>query len=235
MNWRPPLSRDVGVIVVAAGRGERLGTAVPKQFLQLDGVPVLLRALRPFTAHPDVRNTVLVLPEEQAAEPPGWLRELPGDSLRITAGGATRRASVAAGLRLLPEECGTIIVHDGARPFPPRDAIDQCIAAARDGRSAVTAIPVADTIKRADDFGRILGTVERAGLWHAQTPQGFPRDVLLAAHAAADNAGVDATDDAGLVERIGGRVELIPGDGRNIKITTMADLDYAIWLATGPR
>ncbi len=219
------------MIVVAAGRGERMAMDVPKQFLPIAGVPVLLRAIEPFTAHPEVVCIVVVLPEADAATPPQWLVPLCGDSFRVAAGGATRRASVAAGLTMLSDECSVVLVHDGARPFPPAGAIDQCIAAARDGRAAVVAVPVVDTVKRADDFGRVHGTIERVGLWHAQTPQGFPRELLLAAHVAADNAGVEATDDASLVERIGGRVELIPGDRSNLKITTAADLEYAEWLA----
>lgn len=208
-----------------------MGMDVPKQFLPIAGRPVLLHALEPFTAHPQVACTVVVLPEAEAAVPPQWLAPLCHDSLRLTAGGATRRASVAAGLAALPEKCSVVLVHDGARPFPAATAIDHCIAAARDGRAAVVAVPVVDTVKRADDFGRVHGTIDRVGLWHAQTPQGFPRELLAAAHAAADNAGLEATDDASLVERIGGRVELIPGDRSNLKITTVADLEYAEWLA----
>jgi 2-C-methyl-D-erythritol 4-phosphate cytidylyltransferase len=224
------LSRDVGVIVVAAGRGRRFGSEVPKQYLALGGVPVLLHALRPFTSHPDVACVVVALPEADAISPPQWLAPLLGETLRVVEGGAERRDSVAAGLAALPEECTTILVHDGARPFPPRDVIDAGIGCARHGHVGVPAIPVSDTLKRADDYGRILGTVPREGLWRAQTPQAFPRALLMRAHAAGRAQGVPATDDAMLVELLGERVDLLPSTARNLKITTVDDLALAEWL-----
>ncbi len=127
-----------------------------------------------------------------------------------------------------------MLVHDGARPFATRAMIDGGIAAARQGRSAVPAVPIADTIKRADDFGRVLSTVERHGLWSAQTPQTFPRPVLERAHAATWTDDVAATDDAMLVERLGEPVELLPGSMRNLKITTAHDLALAEWHVEHP-
>lgn len=227
MSWWVRLPRDVGVVIVAAGRGERFGGETPKQYREIAGVPVLLHALRPFTSHPDVACTVVVLPAVDAARPPAWLADLASDALRLTAGGATRRESVAAGLAALPEQCTVVLVHDGARPFPPRDAIDGGIATARHGHGAVPALPVADTIKRADDFGRVLGTVPREGLWHAQTPQAFPRALLERAHHCGATLERPASDDAMLVELAGGTVDLIPGSSRNLKITTADDLALA--------
>lgn len=231
MNWCGPLPRDVGVIVVAAGRGSRLGAAVPKQYLPVAGVPVLLRALRPFTSHPDVLQVVTVLPEDDLAAPPEWLAALEGDAMRLVAGGATRQASVAAGLAALRDACAVVLVHDGARPFPPREAIDGGIAAARQGHAAVPALPLAETLKRADECGIVLGTVPRAGLWRAQTPQAFPRALLERAHAAGETHQVEITDDAMLVELVGGRVDLLPGSPHNLKITRPEDLEFAEWLA----
>lgn len=216
------------MVIVAAGRGERFGGETPKQYLDLAGAPVLLHALRPFTSHPDVACTVVVLPTRDAEHPPAWLAPLLGDSLRVTGGGASRRESVSAGVAALPEACTVVLVHDGARPFPPRDAIDGGIAAARHGHGAVPALPVADTIKRADDFGRVLCTVPREGLWHAQTPQAFPRALLERAHLAGATLERPASDDAMLVELAGGMVDLIPGSPRNLKITTADDLAIAV-------
>lgn len=213
---------------MAAGQGSRFGGDQPKQYQLLDEVPTLLHALRPFTMHPEVLCTAVVIPPDDAGNPPTWLAELQGGALRIVAGGATRRESVANGLAALPEECTVVLVHDGARPFPPRDAIDGGIAASRAGHGAVPALPVSDTIKRADDFGTVLCTVARHGLWRAQTPQAFPRALLERAHATDAGLG-EATDDAMLVEQAGGRVDLIPGDPRNIKITTPDDLEMAKW------
>jgi 2-C-methyl-D-erythritol 4-phosphate cytidylyltransferase len=225
------LPRDTGAVIVAAGRGERIGGGIPKQYRELAGVPVLLHALRPFTSHPDVACTVVVVPPHDAEQPPAWLASLLGETLLVVAGGASRRESVAAGLEALPAECTVVLVHDGARPFPPRAMIDDGIASARHGHGAVPALPVADTIKRADDFGRVLCTVPRAGLWHAQTPQAFPRDLLARAHLAAAALEGPASDDAMLVELAGGTVDLIPGSSRNIKITTADDLMIAERLA----
>jgi 2-C-methyl-D-erythritol 4-phosphate cytidylyltransferase len=222
------LPRDVGVVVVAAGGGARFGGPVPKQYLPLAGAPVLLHALRPFTSHPEVAHVVVVLPADDAVRPPAWLQPLLGGTLTVTAGGAERRDSVRAGLEALPAGCRVVLVHDGARPFPPREVIDGGIALARAGKSGTPAVPIPDTIKRADDSGRVLETIDRAGLWLVQTPQAFPRAVLERAHQAA---GDGATDDAMLVERLGEPVQLLPGSVRNLKITTAHDLALATWYA----
>ncbi len=221
-------------MIVAAGRGTRVGGTVPKQFVEIAGAPVLLHAIRPFASHPDVLQVVVVLAADDAATPPAWLASHLGDRLSVVSGGAERSASVAAGLAALCPECAIVLVHDGARPFPPRKVIDDGIAIARSGHGAVPAIPVGDTIKRADEYGQILTTVSREGLWQAQTPQVFPREVLVRAHAAAQAEGLCSTDDAGLVERIGERVQLIPGSPRNLKITTPDDVAMAGWLAAQP-
>jgi 2-C-methyl-D-erythritol 4-phosphate cytidylyltransferase len=223
--------RDVGVILVAAGRGVRVGGELPKQYLPIAGHPVLLHALRPFAAHPEVACVVLVLPAADVASPPEWIRNLLGGSVTVVAGGASRAESVRAGLAALPAECSVVLVHDGARPFPPRAAIDGGIRAARAGHAALPALPVAETLKRADDFGRVLGTVPREGLWRAQTPQAFPRLLLERAHAAEMAADLVPTDDAMLAELLGAVVEILPGSARNLKITTPEDLALAEWYA----
>jgi 2-C-methyl-D-erythritol 4-phosphate cytidylyltransferase len=230
-SWCARLPPDSGVVIVAAGSATRFGGAIPKQFQLLAGKPVLLHAIRPFAAHPDVAHIVVVLPTADAAAPPSWLEPHVGARLTVAAGGRERCDSVVAGVRALPPECVNVLVHDGARPFPSRELIDAGIAAARRGRSAVPALAIPDTIKRADDFGRILSTVDRHGLWCAQTPQAFPRSVLERAHAAAREESLVATDDSMLVERLGEPVELIPGAPRNLKITTPHDLALAEWYA----
>jgi 2-C-methyl-D-erythritol 4-phosphate cytidylyltransferase len=222
------------VIVVAAGRGTRFGTGLAKQYQMLADSPVLLHAVRPFASHPDVAHIVVVLPPVDAAAPPEWLSELCGGRLAVAAGGAERQDSVIAGLAALPPVCTVVLVHDGARPFPSRAMIDGGIAAARRGRAAVPALPIPDTIKRADEFGRVLSTVDRRGLWCAQTPQAFPRAVLERAHAAARAEQLVATDDSTLVERLGEPVDILPGSPRNLKITTPHDLALAAWYAERP-
>ncbi len=224
------MQRDVGAVVVAAGQGSRFGGPVPKQFLSLGGQPVLLHAIRPFASHPEVGCVVVVLPELEASNPPDWLASIAGESLRVVAGGGTRKESVANGIAALGDDIAIALIHDGARPFPPCEAIDGGIAAAREGHGAVPALPVSDTIKRADQFGRVLTTVPREGLWRAQTPQAFPIALLRRAHQCALPDGVAATDDAMLVELAGGCVDLLPGDPRNLKITTALDLELAGWV-----
>ncbi|HEU4699956.1 MAG TPA: 2-C-methyl-D-erythritol 4-phosphate cytidylyltransferase [Gemmatimonadales bacterium] len=225
----------VGVIVVAGGRGTRLGGDVPKQYLPVAGVPLLLRTLAPFLAHADVRHLALVLPAEDVAAPPPWLAPvLEGGRGRVhlAPGGRERADSVAAGLAALPDECDVVLVHDAARPFVAAATIDGVIAGARRGEGAVAAVPVSDTIKEATAPGATLvaRTVPRERLWRAQTPQGFPRAVLARAHASARAAGMPATDDAALVERLGVPVRLVPDSARNFKVTTAEDLELAeLW------
>ncbi len=222
----------MGVVVVAAGKSERLGGQVPKQFRSVAGVPLLLRAVRPFLSHPDVLEVIAVLPSAQVLAPPPWLAELLGERLRAVAGGAVRMDSVEAGLRALGAGCTIVLVHDGARPFPEPAVIDHVIAAARHGTGAVAAVPVTDTLKEAEPpalgrFGHVIRTVARDRLWRAQTPQGFPRPMLVEAFKAARAAGYSATDDAALVERAGGSVVLVHDVSSNLKVTTPEDLRLA--------
>ncbi len=228
-----PSRRDVGVVLVAAGKGLRAGGEVPKQFREVAGVPLLLRAIRPFASHPEVAHVVVVLPPDVAAAPPPWLGGLAGGTLSLVAGGAERTDSAAAGVSALPAGCDIVLVHDAARPFAPREVVDAVIAAARAGDGAVPALPVSDTIKASDPAapGVVARTVPREGLWRAQTPQGFPRPLLEAAYRRANEDGAGATDDAALVERVGGRVRLVPGDARLHKVTTADDFALAEILA----
>jgi 2-C-methyl-D-erythritol 4-phosphate cytidylyltransferase len=195
------------------------------------GIPVVLRALAPFTSHPEVGQVVLVLPPSDARNPPQFLS---GAALTIVAGGRHRRDSVRLGLAALRPEYGVVLVHDGARPFVERGIIDAVIAHARRGEGAVAAVPLSDTLKQvsSQDSSRIERTIPRNGLWRAQTPQGFPRPVLERAHATA---GPDATDDAALVEALGIPVRLVPDSSRNLKITTPDDLALAELLAGAER
>lgn len=207
-----------------------MGEETPKQFLPLGGVPVLLRALRPFVAHPDVVETVVVLPADIIATPPAWLAELRAGALTFVPGGEERSDSVAAGLAALSGACRVVLVHDGARPLVDPGTIDRVMEAARTHGAAIAAVPLADTLKRVDDRSdsrRIAETVSRRGLWRAQTPQGFLRDTLEAAHAARDDDSGPPTDDAELVERLGREVHIVPDSPRNLKITSPDDLAIA--------
>ena len=225
------MPRDVAAIVVAGGQGVRFGGATPKQYRLLGGVPIVLRALRPFTSHPDIVQVVLVLPPADAVNPPGFLSNLSvqGAAFSIVGGGTHRGDSVRAGLAELRDPCAIVLVHDGARPFVERDVIDAVIAYARQGEGAVAAVPLSDTLKEASrrEPSRVLRTRPRARLWRAQTPQGFPRTVLEQAYRRAARLGRRASDDAALVEALGLPVRLVPDTGRNFKITTAEDLSLA--------
>lgn len=206
-----------------------MGGDVPKQFLPIAGVPLLLHALRPFLSHPDVAQVIVVLPAKLAASPPEWLAALLGDRLRAVPGGSARMDSVVAGLNALPPVCSIVLVHDGARPFPDPRVIGLIISEARRGAGAIAAVPVTDTLKEAErqPFGalqRIARTLPRDGIWRAQTPQGFPRSMLEAAYADARALDVSGTDCASLVERIGGEVVMVSDVPTNLKVTTPGDL-----------
>lgn len=208
-----------------------MGAATAKQYLSIAGVPMVLRALRPFVSHPDVAHVVLVLPPEDAAHPPAFLSDFSG--LSVVAGGSHRGDSVRAGLSALRRECTVVLVHDGARPFVDRSVIEAVIGYARAGEGAVPAVPLSDTLKEATaaDSTLIRRTRPRARLWRAQTPQGFPRTVLEEAHARAARDGHRATDDSALVEAMGVSVRLVPDSCRNLKVTTPEDLVLAEMLA----
>ncbi|HET9602861.1 MAG TPA: 2-C-methyl-D-erythritol 4-phosphate cytidylyltransferase [Gemmatimonadales bacterium] len=225
------MPRDVAVLLLAAGRGARAGEGEPKQFRPIAGVPMLLRALRPFASHPDVGQIVVALPKAVAASPPEWLTAARGEILRFVAGGASRRESVARALRELERGMRIVLVHDAARPFVSRETIDAVIAVAREGEGAVAAVPVSDTLKVVDPRHVITATTPREGLWRAQTPQGFPRAMLEDAHAhvAMDD---DATDDAMLAEARGHRLRIVPDSPLNLKITSSQDFVLADALAS---
>lgn len=223
------MPRDVGVVVVAAGQGVRAGGGEPKQFRPIAGVPMLLRALRPFTAHPDVAQLVVVLPADIAAAPPPWLAELDGGLLTFVAGGEERTDSVRNGLAALRPDCTLVLVHDGARPFIDRAVVDRVIARARGGAGVVPALMVSDTLKKVTgSSAEVAETVSRDGLYRAQTPQGFPVALLRKAFAAKTSPGYVPTDEASLVEATGvGLVVLVEGSALNLKITTPDDFVLA--------
>jgi 2-C-methyl-D-erythritol 4-phosphate cytidylyltransferase len=221
---------DVGVVIVAAGAGLRAGPGEPKQFRSILGVPMLLRALRPFTSHPDVEHVVVALPQSLAERPPEWLGKLVGERLTLVTGGSTRPESVRAALRALRPGLPVVLVHDGARPFVSRATVDAVIAAARRGVGAVAALPMSDTVKEVTEGARIARTVTRERLWRAQTPQGFPRAWLDEVYRKQRN-GDTATDDAELCERAGYPVEVVADLPHNLKITTPDDFRVAEALA----
>lgn len=216
-------------IVVAAGKGTRLGGARPKQFLELRGVPVIIHTLRQFERCQEINEVITVLPAEDTAGFESLTKQFELKKAgRIVAGGATRAQSVRSGLNEI-DDADIVAVHDGVRPFVTPDEIDQVVAAARENGAAVLTSPVADTIKRVQ-AGRIIETVSRAELRRALTPQCFRFSILKRAYETLDeleSSGIEITDDSLLVERLGVAVVTVEGSARNIKITNEADLSVA--------
>lgn len=215
--------RDVGVVIVAGGSGTRAGGDELKQFRWVAGKPMLLHSVQTFLARPDVGMVVCVLPQRYAGDPPPWLFQCDVDRLLISLGGRTRTESVANGLDDLPDEAAIVLVHDAARPLVGSATIDRVVESVRAGRSAVAALPVVDTLKEVDEQGRIVRTVDRERLWRAQTPQGFPRQVIVDAHRRAKTERVSDTDDAALLERFGIPVYVVRGSERALKVTEAGD------------
>jgi 2-C-methyl-D-erythritol 4-phosphate cytidylyltransferase / 2-C-methyl-D-erythritol 2,4-cyclodiphosphate synthase len=209
------------VIIAAGGVGRRLGSAVPKQMLDLGGQSVLERSIEAFRAHGDVAEVIVAVPADILAAPPAWL-----GGVRLVAGGARRQDSVANAFAAVAADSAIVLVHDAARPFVSADVISRAIRAAAEHGAAIVAVPVSDTVKRAAADRVIVATLPREEIFLAQTPQAFRRDVLAAA-IAATGADETATDEAMLAERAGHRVHIVEGDPENVKITTAADLDRA--------
>ena len=219
-------TRDVGVIIVAAGLGTRTGSAELKQFRWVAGKPMLLHSVETFQRRLDVAMVVCVLPQSHVGDPPAWLFQSDIDRLLLSVGGRDRRESVANGLEDLPDGARVVLVHDAARPLVGEATIDRVVGEARSGRGAVAALPVVDTLKEVDETGRILRTVERTRLWRAQTPQGFPREMLEAAHRDVRESNIVATDDAALCERLGLPVVVVRGSERAMKVTEESDFAH---------
>ncbi|MFO7892602.1 MAG: 2-C-methyl-D-erythritol 4-phosphate cytidylyltransferase [Longimicrobiales bacterium] len=220
----------VAAVLPAGGAGLRMGEGgVRKQYTELCGEPVLLRSLRPFLEHPEVEWVVVALPPDDVEDPPFRLP----DGVLVVAGGMERGDSVRRGLAAVPEAADVVLIHDAARPLLPSAVVDRVLRAVGPDVGAIAAVPVSDTLKRVDREGWITGTVDRSPLWRAQTPQGFPRAMIVEAYEWAAAEAVTGTDDAALVERYGGRVVVAEGDDRNLKITRPEDLRLAELLLSG--
>ncbi|HVF68725.1 MAG TPA: 2-C-methyl-D-erythritol 4-phosphate cytidylyltransferase [Pyrinomonadaceae bacterium] len=217
-------------IIVAAGRGSRMGGGRAKQFREISGTPIIIHTLRRFEQCAAVAETTVVLPDAEREEflslsEKYGLRKL----ARAVAGGETRALSVWNGLRSLSDvdDSDVVAVHDGVRPFVGPEEIERAIRAAEEHGAAILAAPAVDTIKEAED-GRVLRTHERSRLWHAQTPQCFRLSLLRRAYESALAEGAaDATDDSALVERLGVEVRIVEGGPHNIKVTTPRDFALA--------
>jgi 2-C-methyl-D-erythritol 4-phosphate cytidylyltransferase len=220
---RPPgNSAGVWAVIVAAGRGERFGSPYPKAFAKLGGRALLAESLERLDESDWIEAIVVATPPEWEEPVILLAEELGAGKVRAAVpGGETRADSVRAGVAEVPEEAAVILVHDAARPLVPPEVVERVIAALADGwDGAVPGLPVPDTLKRADAEA-VVETIDRTGLVAVQTPQAFAAVTLRSALAGSG----DATDCAGLVEASGGRVRVVEGDPRLMKVTTPADLE----------
>jgi len=218
-------------LIPAAGMGKRMGASINKQYLRLNGLPILAHTISVFERSALIDSIYLVIPadeipycREQIVEAGGFKK-----IAAIVAGGTGRHHSVKNGLKAIRETADDddlILIHDGVRPFLSEAMLRESITAAQEHEGALVAVPAKDTIKIVAD-GVVIDTPSRETLWQAQTPQSFRFGVIFAAHQAAEREGFIGTDDASLIERSGGKIKIVAGDYRNIKITTPEDLTLA--------
>ena len=223
----------VTAVIPAAGSGIRMGLEEAKQYLELDGKPLLARTLRTFQECHLVDSIIIVVPEKDVDY---CLQQIVqryqlSKVYKVISGGERRQDSVRNGIEAVADNSRWVLIHDGVRPFVSIELIEKVIKAARRFRAVITGLPVTETIKQAGSKGNVLRTIERRDLWLMQTPQIFRREDIHLAHQEALKRGwTEATDDALLVEKIGISVKIIEGEERNIKITTPHDLQVARFL-----
>ena len=221
----------VAALIPAAGEGRRMGGTIPKQFLQIGGREILARTLEVFEACAAIDEVWVVVAAEHCA----WcqdtiverygLRKVRG----VVAGGATRQESVWRGLQQIAETAELVVVHDGVRPLVSELLVQQTLESASRHGAAIAAVPLKDTLKRVSEAGQVEGTVPRERLWRIQTPQAFQHTLLRMAFQHAWRQGLQATDEAGLIEALGYPVQIVPSYEYNVKITTPDDL---MWCET---
>ena len=222
-------NKKTSVIVAAAGKGERMNHFLPKQYLPLEGRPILAHTLINLSNIAEVDSITLVVSEDRIQ----WCREKIIDKFGIKkikdiiVGGETRTDSVMNGLKSLDKDTAIVAVHDGVRPFVSASLFNSIIKKTREFDAVICAVPVRDTIKNADEKMSVESTHDRNSLWLVQTPQAFSYPLIMKAYEKASKEGLQATDDAGIVEKLPHRVKIVEGSPLNIKITTPEDLVLA--------
>ncbi|MDO8683025.1 MAG: 2-C-methyl-D-erythritol 4-phosphate cytidylyltransferase [Armatimonadota bacterium] len=215
-------------VIPAAGKGKRLGKGFNKAFAEVAGKPLVAHTLSVFQASDVIDDIILVCGSEDVAACESLISRFGFDKVTaVVEGGEHRQESVYNGLLRVKPEAEIIVIHDGARPFVTEKIITESVSAARLYGAAIAAVPIIDTIKSADDERFVGATIPREQLYAIQTPQTFRGEIILSAHEKALAEGFQATDDAALVERLGGKVKIVPGSADNIKITEPRDLDFA--------
>ena len=215
---------SVCAVVPAGGTGTRMGGTVPKQFLELNGKPILYYTLKTLQDCGIISELILVVPEKEYDNAcTDWLGK-PEIVTKVVVGGEKRQDSVYNGFCELSPQTEIVLVHDGVRPFLSHQMIQESVDAAREYGAAITAIPVNDTIKKVDDSGLVSKTVDREGLWRVQTPQVFRYELLQEAFKKANSEKFYGTDEGTLIEHLGKPVKVVEGSEQNIKITRPEDL-----------
>lgn len=227
MDTRPAYGR-VAAIIPAAGEGRRMGGTVPKQFLQIGGREIVARTLAVFEACVAIDDVWVVVAAEQCTTCQNTIVERYGfRKIRgVIAGGTTRQESVWRGLQQVTDAVALVVVHDGVRPFVTELLLQQTLDYAKRYGAAIAAVPLKDTLKRVSTAGTVEATVPRERLWRIQTPQAFQHALLRRAFQHAWRQGLQATDEAGLIEALGYPVQIVPSYEHNIKITTPDDLVF---------
>ncbi len=223
------VARRVAAIIPAAGEGRRMGGALEKQFLRLEGMPILVHTLKTFDSSPIVQGIVLVVPKSRMEQVREEILEKYKISklVALVVGGPHRQDSVRLGLEALGPGWELVVVHDGVRPLVSQELIARCVEQALVHGAAIAAVPATDTVKEVDSEGFVQRTPLRETLWMVQTPQAFCYEWILRAHQEAQKEGFLGTDDASLVERLGHKVKVVLGCYENLKVTTPADLSLA--------
>lgn len=216
-------------VIAAAGRGTRMDIGINKQYVEIQGAPILALTIGKFESCSLVDEIIIAANKDEIdycnkniIEKFGFMKVK-----SVTEGGESRQRSVYNGLKQVSADCGIVLIHDGARPFVSQDGIIECINAARSYGAVCMAVPVKDTIKESDTDGFVTRTPDRGNLWQIQTPQAFSYELIMDVHDRAAHDMFEATDDAMLAERYGHRVRLVMGDYFNIKVTTKEDLVFA--------
>jgi len=220
----------VTAIVVAAGAGRRIGDTLPKPYLLLAGRAMILYTLARCFGARSIDDVILVVATNELTRCEALLKAdsfLSDRPWRLQKGGETRQESVRCGLEAMNEETEIVVIHDGARPLVSPGLIDRCVAVACEKGAAIAGVPVRDTIKIVSGDHRVKSTPERSSLWEIQTPQVFRRDLIVDGHKWAAREGIHASDDAMLIERMGGSVFVVEGERSNLKITVPEDILFA--------
>lgn len=219
-------------IIVAAGKGLRMRMEIPKQYLPLNGVALLARTVQKFDFCPQIDEILLVIPPgDQDFCRTNILNSIQTEKIiQLVAGGSERQESVFNALKLIRDKNALVAIHDGVRPLVDVGLITASIKAADRSGACIVALPVSDTVKRVDQGGCIDKTIDRNGLWLAQTPQVFRHEIIMAAHLRAQEDHFNGSDDALLLERMGSAVEVVEGHKNNLKITTPEDILLAEYL-----